>query len=469
MVLIAQLAHSAPRPTMAVASNASIPSAANAFGEALFAELQRQSSKKGSAPPAALTISPVSIARALAMLLQGAAPGSPTQTQIATIVFGGANVDGASALTAFNSELAALAAAMEQGGSGSGSGSHQPTVADANSVWVRSGLQLQQEFKKTLEDVFRAEAEPITTAAAVNKWVSDATRGKITEIVDDGTLSMMALLLINAIYFKGTWQLQFDKNTTQPLHFNLLSGETSLSAMMYREFKNQELRNVSVARLDTPQLPAGSGAVACQLVRLPYQGDDYAAVAAMPAGDLSTSNGKLMLASSSDGGVPLAYTSALSACRSAVLGGLAGAAAAVGSAGAGSGAIAWQPSRSTIKLWLPRFELTYSATLNDALQAMGLAAPFRPGDLTRIAADAGGAPVTDLSVDSVLHKTYIKVDEEGTEAAAVTAIMMTRAALLPEPELLLRFDRPFVFAVVHVPTGTALFVSEVYKPEEWKG
>lgn len=61
------------------------------------------------------------------------------------------------------------------------------------------------------------------------------------------------------------------------------------------------------------------------------------------------------------------------------------------------------------------------------------------------------------------------MDEEGTEAAAVTAIMMTRAALLPEPELLLRFDRPFVFAVVHVPTGTALFVSEVYKPEEWKG
>lgn len=165
-----QLVRSTPHPAMEARVNASIPSAVNAFGEALFQQLQRQSSGMGSAaPPAALTISPFSIARALGMLLQGAAPGSPSQKQIASVVFGGAGVSDASSLAAFNAQLSALAAAMERGRGGSGGGDDgggsQPTVADANSVWVRSGLELQQDFKSTLQDVFGAEAAPITTAA----------------------------------------------------------------------------------------------------------------------------------------------------------------------------------------------------------------------------------------------------------------------------------------------------------------
>ena len=285
--------------------------------------------------------------------------------------------------------------------------------------------------------------------------------------------------------------------------------------MMHRQFKGLELMNVLLAQLSVQVAPGGGGddggdeaaaPIPCALLRLPYRGGNYAAVAAMPTAELSTAAGRLAVALPGSGGAAVPYTSALAACRSAVLGGLANTAAAAASipsaapAAASTACINWQPVRTPLKLWLPRFELTYSAQLNDALCALGLAAPFVPGDLTRIAAEPGSEPVTDLAVGSVLHKvricgcpsgptsahecsclycsalshtllesqTYIKVDEQGTEAAAATAVMLMRAALpVRQEELEVRFDRPFMFVVVHVPTSTALFVSEVYEPERW--
>ena len=113
-----------------------------------------------------------------------------------------------------------------------------------------------------------------------------------------------------------------------------------------------------------------------------------------------------------------------------------------------------------------RFEAEYEVPrLTQQLQALGITAPFAPGDLTRAAADAGGRPVADPAVSDVLQKVYVKVDEEGTEAAAATAVVMTRAAFGPSSELEVRFDRPFFFAVVHEPSGLALFAGQVHRPE----
>ena len=103
--------------------------------------------------------------------------------------------------------------------------------------------------------------------------------------------------------------------------------------------------------------------------------------------------------------------------------------------------------------------------LTRQLQVLGITAPFRPGDLTRAAVDAGGSPVPDLAVSDVLQKVYVKVYEEGTEAAAATAVVMTRAAFGPISELEVRFDRPFFYAVVHEPSGLALFAGQVHRPE----
>ena len=147
-----------------MASLNSIPSSINVFGAALFTGLQRMT-RGSTTSGAALTISPFSIARALAMLLQGAALGSATRAQVLRVVFGSAGVEDADSLVALNAQLKQLAATLEQAGSCS-DGDSGPTVADANSVWVRTGMALQPDFKNTLSQVFDAEVAPITTAAA---------------------------------------------------------------------------------------------------------------------------------------------------------------------------------------------------------------------------------------------------------------------------------------------------------------
>ena len=154
------------------------------------------------------------------------------------------------------------------------------------------------------------------------------------------------------------------------------------------------------------------------------------------------------------------YGAALAACRTAIIGTLS----------SSPSPLQWLPPGSpgvhAIRLSLPRFELETSASLAPALRALGLSAPFAGGDLTRMVAGAEG-----LGVSEVLHKVYVKVDEAGTEAAAATAVVMVRSAMVrPPPELVARFDRPFVFAVVHEPSGTALFAGEVWGgPEAWAG
>eukprot|EP00887_Chlorella_sp_A99_P001184 scaffold14.g1184.t1 len=409
---------------MAASGSTNVAAAINTAGARLLAELAGGEAPKGPG----LFISPWGVAHAMAMLLNGAEEGGPSYRQISGALFGGGGGGGGASLAALNAELRELSAgvAVPVG--------EDVTVSDANSVWVRKGLELQQHFKTTLSTWFDAEAAPITDAAAVNGWVSKATRGKIKEIVDDGTLAQMALLLINAVYFKGLWLTQFDKNMTHPLPFHLLDGARQpLAAMMHHAFKPADLRaaGVRVARLDVP-VPVGGGgagdsgggggaAVACQLLRLPYRGEGgYAAIAALPLGDLGAAGGALTVAAPG-GGTPAPYRGALAAARAAALGGLAG---------GNASALDWQPPRLAVKLWLPRFEITYSAVLNDALRALGVRAPFVPGDLTRLAAEASGAPARDLAVDAVLHKA--------------------RAG------------------VVHEPSGMALFAGEVHEPEEWK-
>ena len=116
-----------------------------------------------------------------------------------------------------------------------------------------------------------------------------------------------------------------------------------------------------------------------------------------------------------------------------------------------------------LKLYLPRFEIDFESSLVPALNNLGLNAIFSPGDFSRISSDGNS-----LFVSDVLHKVYVKVDEQGTEAAAVTGIvMLTSIPLVPPKDLIVRFDRPFMFSIVHEETGLALFAGEVYQPEEW--
>lgn len=427
--------------------------AINAFGNSLFDKVVAEAKPGASA---GIFLSPYGIAQALAMVLNGVDPGGDSYQQLQEVVFG-AGAGPGPALDALNTQLKQLSTALVK------EPTDDLTVSDANSAWLHQKYGLQAPYARALQSAFGAQAAPLTTAAAINAWVSEATRGKITGIVDDGAVSQAILILVNAVYFKALWQYQFKKASTFPADFHLLQhGAAPLqAATMFQVFKPD-------SRIQTAVLPAtaaGGAALECHAVRLPYRGGEYYAVAAMPGGELSgaaAEGGGLGLVT--PGGATVPYAQALAACRQALLSSLP----QLSSGGSGNASGLWQVSPKDVKLFLPRFEVEFFASLNQSLQDLGVTKPFAGGDITLIAADSQGNAVGDLFVSDVLHKVYAKVDEAGTEAAAVTAIMMCRCAMpMPRPELELRFDRPFAFAVVHGPTGLALFCGEVHKPEEF--
>ncbi|EFN56846.1 hypothetical protein CHLNCDRAFT_57532 [Chlorella variabilis] len=433
-------------------AEAELAAAVNIFGDEIFAQLSNET-KPGGDP--GLIISPYSIAQALAMLLNGADPNGTSYQQLEAL-FGANQVP----LADLNQEFQALTAALLS--------SSQPDsgirIDNANSAWLKEGLRWQQQYSDSLEQYYNATLGTLTTAQAssshwwlfmqwqlaVNSWVAEATNNKITQIVTDDIVADAILILANAIYFKGSWVKSFPEELTKATPFHLLDGSTMQAAMMYQPL---EERAVQVATLPAA---VGNVAIKCQAIQLLFAGFEYAGVAAQPVGAVRKVAGAQLELETAEG--PVDYAEALAACRSAVVDSLPG----------GFDSKAWDYSTSPINLYLPRFEIEFFASLNTALQALGVTQPFEGGDLTQMAEDAEGNPVQGLAVTEVLHKVYEKVDEKGAEAAAVTAIAVTTSApVQTNPPVDLRFDRPFLFSIVHCPSGLALFNGQIYKPEEW--
>ncbi|PRW50775.1 ase inhibitor I4 serpin isoform A [Chlorella sorokiniana] len=415
--------------------SAAAAQAINEFGDALFEILASQANP---AEGGGQIISPFSIAQALGMLLNGVEPGSDSAEQIRSLL------GGALPLNEINVALGALTDELLQPNEEVGL-----RISNANSAWIKDSYTWQEAYQAALQTYFNATLEQLSTAQAVNDWVSEATRGKITEIVNDDIVQQAVLMLVNAVYFKGQWANQFDKEATKGETFNLADGKTLQAAMMAQKFDQGRLQYQVLEGAAMDGVP-----IQCPAVRLPYNGFTYSAIVSMPAGNLTVDNGQVAL-ETEVGAIP--YAEALNACRQAV-------SASLSPSMAGGN---WPAADSPVNLYLPRFEIEFSANLNEALQALNVTAPFVPGDLTQMA-EMDGQPATDLAVSDVIHKTYEKVDEFGVEAAAVTAVIVGKAALPADiPPIDLRFDRPFVFDIVHDATGLALFIGDIYKPEEW--
>lgn len=258
--------------------------------------------------------------------------------------------------------------------------------------------------------MFGATAAPMPSSAApINKFVSKATRGLIKELVDDGTVQdpMTTAILLNAVYFKGTWQSQFAKGKSKQGVFSAPAGDKQVT------FMRQEHRYA-----------VGKATGVGQSVVLNYAEDDLRMILILPENE-----------------------------------GLEGARAAAAALPARWAEI--RPERQEkVDLVLPKFHI--DSGIVDLMDM--LAATY---DLGVIKSEDGGflqiADRPDLHVDSVLHRAVVSVDEEGTVAAAATAaVMMTRS--LPRPPRKLAFDRPFVFAIEHEPTGRVVFAGLVADP-----
>lgn len=279
----------------------------------------------------------------------------------------------------------------------------------ANSTWVQEGLQLQGEFAATAAEYYDAEAaevdfmgDPDMAAARVNQWVDEQTKGLIDQMLTPAEARALVLALLNAIYFKGDWAEQFDPERTQDQPFYLADGSEQTMPIMFQ----------------TESFPFYAGDTYDALA-LPYVGERVRMVVVLPHENVGLAT---LLAEFG----PEQWQTTLDGLREQYL--------AVG---------------------LPRFQMEYEQTLNDFLIALGMPRAFSgAAEFDKLVQDAG------LSIGFVRHKAVVKVNEEGTEAAAATIVAMPASA---PPSFII--DRPFFFAIQDSDSGMVLFMGAVYAPE----
>ena len=286
------------------------------------------------------------------------------------------------------------------------------TMEIANSIWYRQGFSIEQDFIDVNREYYDARVEALDfnspdAVQTINNWVGDQTQGKIPKIIDSiDPLTMM--YLINAIYFNGKWSHQFDKDKTSQQPFYLADGSEIQADMMQTEAGFRYLGNDLF-----------------QAVGMPYGRGNYSMVCMLPREDLEV--GDLIQQMDAEN-----WNHWMQAMDSA-----------------------------NVQVHLPRFSFEYGKTLNELLKAMGMEDAFdaNKSDFSGINPDR-----KDLHISEVKHKTFVEVDEKGTEAAAVTSVTVGVTSVDPNQPVVVKFDRPFVFAIREVTTGTIVFVGKVENP-----
>ncbi len=348
-----------------------------------------------------LVLSPYSISSALAMTCAGAR-GQTARQMEQTLHFDQSQTDPHALSGRLDTALK------------SAQGSNELNIA--NSLWPQEKYPFRVEFLNLLRKDYGTTVTPLDYAGhaeqarvTINQWVDDKTRHKIAEIIAPGVLNdSTRLVLVNAIYFKGTWATPFAESATQPDDFYTTPDMTITVPFMHTggQFSYGE----------NDQL---------QLIALPYAGRRLEMIILLPRsrdgmGQLETG---LTAASLS------AWTSEM--------------------------------RDQEVNVALPKFRMSSGFGLGDTLRALGMKDAFDPEK-----ADFSGMDGSHwLYISAVLHKAYIDVNEKGTEAAAATAVGIEAGAVLVEkPPREFRADHPFLFLIRDSATGSILFMGRVAKP-----
>ncbi|KIZ00196.1 hypothetical protein MNEG_7763 [Monoraphidium neglectum] len=382
--------------------------------------------------------SPLSGSAALTMALNAAGLPSTTHAELLRALTQNRTLVGTGAAQeqAANAELSRLLAAVPSGsGGGSGAGATGEQVLLANSIWSRKGVPLKKSYVDAMKAAFQATAATANSVSDINAWAKNATQGLIPELLAPGT--PFDVVLANALYFKGKWRTQFEGTSTRPWPFTTAKGVKQQVSMMSHEFR--------AGQVLTAQLPGSFTAV-----RLPYRSGNFSAIAILPT---NASAGPESL-------LPL------------LLGPRAPAAGLFAPLPGGSGGVKsltpgalWAPAGPKgLIVQLPRFKLRARMSLVDPLEKLGVKAAF--SDAQANFERAEGDPTKPFYVSDVVQEVVLDVDEEGTEAAAATAVVMrtTSAMIDYEPPPRITFDRPFLFALVHDPSGVPLVLGVIRSP-----
>lgn len=350
-------------------------------------------------PGSNIFISPYSASTVLQMVSTGAEGSTRRQMQ---------RVLGTSGMNP-----AALNEANKEVGSIINNGNTNFILNTANAVWYRTGTPIKSAFIAVNQQFFGAEVEALdfnnpTSVDTINAWASEATHGKIDQIVAWPMDPKTRLFVANAVYFLGNWQSPFDTNLTTDRVFYLSGGGQETTSMMEQS--------------GTFNYRAGNG---YQAVQLPYQGGDLSMYVFLPAAGSSLKN----LLGLMNG----------TWSQQVIDAGLIG-------------------QKGTVVL--PKFKLDYAAYLNRPLDALGMKAAFTiDANFSKISSEP-------LYVSVVKQQAVVDVNETGTEAAAVTTSTIT-ASVIPAytpPPFQMIVDRPFLFLIEDQQTGTILFMGVVFEP-----
>jgi serpin B len=281
----------------------------------------------------------------------------------------------------------------------------------ANSVWVEKKFTPKQEFISALVKWYLAEVKGIdvTDPGAVkmiNNWIEDKTHDKIQDMISS-LPDNLAMLLVNAVYFKGKWRHQFDKGDTHDLPFYVSPDAPAQVPMMYQKEK------FAVAGTET-----------ATLVELPYGQGNYSMVVMLPDEGVSLQEAVMTL-------TPANWAE-------------------------------WMENLSygttEAELYMPRFKYEYKRNLNDDLASLGMGIAFDPDN-----ADFSNISDLQLYITDVLHQTFIETNEEGTEAAAATVVIIGTTSMPPQTTVI-NVDRPFLYFIRETTTGTIVFMGQVVDP-----
>ena len=285
----------------------------------------------------------------------------------------------------------------------------------ANALWIQENYRLsesfidiiEQNYSKMLFEVNFEEAED--TRKQINDWVKNETNEKIVDLIQQGVINAITrLILTNAIHFKSDWSEKFKEKDTNDAPFKLMTGKEIVVPLMHQK--------TNFGYLETDQF---------QALEIPYAGYDYSMVVFLP----KENNGLVAFEDILIEDDLEYWLSELDSRR--------------------------------VEVYLPKFKLEAGVDLAKILQELGMTTAFSTGK-----ADFSGITQNpELCISAVVHKTFLNVNEEGTEAAAATAVVMLLRGLPMEEKLpVFRVDHPFMFLIRHNKTGTILFIGRIMEP-----
>jgi serpin B len=389
-------------PSVATSELSPLVEGNTAFATDLYGLLSQQS--EGN-----LFFSPYSISVALAMTYAGAS-GETASEMAETMHFDLPSDELHLAFNRLDLELEARSEVETEDDEG------EPfELSIANSIWAEKRYEFLGPFLQTLALNYGAGARLVDyindsegARAAINAWVSDETNERIPELIPQGAIDAMTrLVLTNAIYFKASWAEPFPAEGTEDGDFSLLSGTTVTAPMMH------------TLGTETLQYAEGDD---FQAIEMPYTGDEMTMLVILPE----------------EGGFADFEASFDAEALDEIVASLAS---------------------QAVTVTLPKFEFSSDVPLKQALSALGMTTAFEPG-----MADLSGMDGTrNLYISDVLHKAFVAVDEEGTEAAAATAVIVGVTSAPLEPKEFVA-DRPFLFLIRDRVTGAVLFIGRVVDP-----